>query len=146
MPPIESPARRVLGDKTTNAPIRKQSPLKATKHSHAHEGGLQTHSTVGGSGSSRAGLKRSIDDVEDAERIDSDDSQRSTGTQVLSLLSDSDEDSGVYGSKSSNVIGNAASMSFRQPQHDATPMETTFEIMEEDLSQNTRENLVSSVE
>ncbi|KPI36771.1 uncharacterized protein AB675_11820 [Cyphellophora attinorum] len=128
MPLLDSPTRRVLGDKPTNTPIYKQSLTKPTKDSHVSHQNQQRQSQ-----SVKAGLKRSIEEVEDAERVDSDDSQRSTGTQILSFLNDADEDSSA---------DNAASMLVRQSQQEAAPVETTFEIIEEaELSQHTRESL-----
>lgn len=137
-----SPTRRVLGDKPTNTTIRKQSPIKTTKSHGFREAAQGT--TVEKTELVKAGVKRSIEEVDDAERVDSQDnnSQRSTGTQVLSLMSDSDEESAPFGVGNSDTTDLAASMSIRHSRQEESPIETTFEIMEEDVSQNTRDSLV----
>lgn len=153
----ESPVRRVLGDKPTNAPIRKHSPSKPIKNASQGSSLLTASSSNraptmqsdNASTSPRAGQKRRIDEVEDAERVDWSEpaSQRSDRTQVLSLLSDGSSEAGemsmdaTEGTKSTNAT---SALSFAPSQPESGPMETTFEIHEEVMSQNSRDQLVRS--
>lgn len=141
---MDSPARRVLGNKTTNAPIHKQSPLKTTKSTIASQQGLKTYTSVKPPPASLLGQKRSIEEVEDAERVESqeDNSQQSTGTQALSSEeSDADDDSmgAVMNSRTTNAT---EAMSFGPSQPEVAPVESTFELIEDEPSQNTRDTWV----
>ena len=144
MPAMDSPARRVLGNKTTNNIIRTQSPFKSTKRSAPDQHAIRAGEPPVPSNWSK---KRSIDEVEDAEREDAraDNSQGSTGTQPLSFLSDppsEDEGSIMTGEKPSHT-SNMTGVSFGQSQQDTNVLETTFELMDDEMSQNTRDSLVS---
>jgi hypothetical protein len=154
MASTNSPIRRVLGNKTTNAPIRKQSPSKPIRTATADLEQLNVPSlkvipsveVSDVATSLRAGQKRRIDEVEDAERSDAmEHSQRSDITQTLSLLSDSGSETGDTSmntsdhTKSTNAM---SGLSFGASQPEPAPLETTFEIHEEVMSQHSRDQLV----
>jgi aspartate oxidase len=140
-----SPVRRVLGDKPTNTSIRKQSPTKHTAHKPHNSGAWRTQSSAGiirtESTASRSGQKRSIEEVEDAEREDASaqDSQASDATQALSLLSDASQSRHETAGTSMKL--DEPVRPFAQSQGECAMIETTFEIPDEP-SQNTRDKLV----
>jgi hypothetical protein len=141
----KSPVRRVLGDKPTNTPIRKQSPSKSLFHSaravHNPSVGVSKEDSHTESTSSRLGQKRSIEEVEDAEREDGSarNSQASDATQALSLLSDASKAGDETGNTSMKL--DEPARPFSQSQGELAMIETTFEILDEP-SQNTRDKLV----
>lgn len=154
MAQLNSPSRRVLGDKTTNASIRPQHLSKTVKNptltrdSLSLSYGQPTHSprTSMLFKSPRAGQKRRIDEVEDAEKHDS---QQSTDTQRLSEAGDwlSDESSHmddmmVDSTSHSKSTAQTSLTSFHASQIEQEPAEVQFEIPDE-MSQRTLDKMVS---
>lgn len=146
MSSLLSPSRRALVDKTTNAQVRKQSTTKHVKTAEPPSILLATSlnnrvSQTEIAKSTRAGQKRSIEEVEDVERSErlEEGSQGSNSTQTLSLLSEGDSLNLLDDSRTTNAT---SALSFGPSQPEAPPIETTFEILE-DMSQNTCDQLVS---
>lgn len=98
------------------------------------------------SNSLKVGQKRRIEEVDDVERNDSLElSQRSDGTQTLSLLSGGSSEAGEMSLDVIDCIrptNTTSALSFGTSQQEPGPMETTFEIHDEVMSQNSRDQMV----
>ena len=152
MPQIDSPARRALGNLTTNASIKPQTSVKTWRNPASSRDSLtvsfgETTRSPKPSvvfKSPRIGQKRSIEEVEDPERNES---QHSTDTQPLSQatepLSDSLEDSAMMVDSTTNTRSTAPTSmtSFKDSQAEPEPPEVQFEIHEE-MSQRTLDKMV----
>lgn len=153
MPRMDSPMRRVLGNKTTNASVRPSSPAKTWKHPTTSSDKLSV--SFGESKRSprspqlfkspRIGQKRRIDEVEHHDRHDS---QQSTDTQRLSqatdLLSDDSsemEDLLVDSTENTKSTAHTSLTSFQASQNEPEPVEVEFQIPDE-MSQRTLDKMV----
>lgn len=153
MPRIDSPVRRVLADKPTNASIKSQKSTITWKHPASARDSLSisfsdtTRSPKPSQTSRgpRVGQKRPIEEVEDAERNES---QQSTDTQKLSqatdFLSDGSLDIMVESSTTNTRSTAQTSLtSFHASQAEPEPAEAQFEFeIHEEMSQRTLDKMV----
>ena len=139
---MNSPARRVLGDKDKNAHLRLRSPDRSTsalKHSMAAPSSPRVPPPVTRlSPSPKAGSKRKIGDVEDAERVDPEDNHDSQRTQLLSDSEPEDEPTTEASISNAQTSYDTAETSFSASQN---PLEPQFELPQEEMSQRTLEKL-----
>lgn len=136
-----SPARRVLGDKDRNAHLNIRSP-KGTlpKTMSPPFNAVTTNKTSGTtqlSSSPRAGSKRKIAEVDDAERVEPDHHEDSQRTQ---LLSDSEcgDDRVEHPTSNAQTSYETAETSFNASQN---ALEPQFELQQEEMSQRTLDKL-----
>ncbi|KAK5070981.1 hypothetical protein LTR64_003956 [Lithohypha guttulata] len=139
---MNSPARRVLGDKDKNAHLNIRSP-KRDPTSKSDMATIATSRRIieftQPSSSPRTGNKRKIEEVEDAERVHEDNTSDSQRTQ---LLSDSELDDDRHQNNTSVSVARTsyvtAETSFSASQ---MPLEPHFELPQEEMSQRTLEKL-----
>ncbi len=151
MPRIDSPVRRVLGDKTTNASIKSQKNRMTWKNpasscdslSVSFGDTLQSPKTSSVSRSPRVGRKRKIEEVEEAERNES---QHSTGTQTLSQVTDLLSDGSlnmVDSATNTRSTAQTSLTSFYASQAEVELAEAQFEFeIHEEMSQRTLDKMV----
>ena len=153
MPLADSPARRVLGNKTTNASIKSQKSVKTWNNPTSSRDSLSisfgeiTRSpkpSVNFKGP-RVGQKRRIEEVEDHERNES---QQSTDTQRLSQATDFLSDGSSFPNEmmvdsvsNSKSTAQTSLTSFHASQTEPDAAEAEFEIHEE-MSQRTLDKMV----
>ncbi|KAK5955231.1 hypothetical protein OHC33_003912 [Knufia fluminis] len=132
---MTSPARRVLGDKDKNTHLNPQSP-KSTL-SKPTSAPMKPSTMAQLSSSPKAGSKRKIEEVEDAERVEAGHNEDSQRTQ---LLSDSDLEEEHVEASTSNAQTSyeTAGTSFNASQN---ALEPQFELQQEEMSQRTLEKL-----
>jgi hypothetical protein len=153
MTQIDSPLRRVLGDKTTNASLRSHVSTQTWKNPAASRDNLSvsfgdsTRSPTMSTqfNSPRLGQKRRIEEVEGHEQSES---QQSTNTQRLSqvtnVLSDGSlqiDDMMEDSTSHTKSTAQTSLTSFRASQTEQEPAELQFEIHEE-MSQRTLDKMV----
>ena len=152
MPRIDSPVRRVLADKPTNASIKSQKNAITWKNPASSRDNLsisfgettRSPKTSHTFKSPRVGQKRRIEEVEDAERNES---QQSTDTQRLSqatdFLSDGSLDLMVVSTTNTRSTGQTSLTSFHASQAEPESAEAQFEFeIHEEMSQRTLDKMV----
>lgn len=152
MPRMDSPVRRVLGDKPTNASIKSLKNAITWKNPASSRDSLSisfadTTRSPNASHtfkSPRVGQKRRIEEVEEAERNES---QQSTDTQRLSqatdFLSDGSLDPMVDSATSTRSTAQTSLTSFHASQTEPEPAEAQFEFeIHEEMSQRTLDKMV----
>ena len=141
---MKSPARRVLSHKDRNAHLRLRSPKDSSqtlpKMRPIPSGGSTTRglpAVAQSSSSPRAGTKRKIEEVEDAERVEADQNEHSQRTQ---LLSDSEPEEQHLTTSTSHLQTSyeTAETSFTASQN---TLEAHFELQQEEMSQRTLDKL-----
>lgn len=138
---MASPTRRVLGDKDKNTHLHVRSPkgtlLKTTSALAGTSGPKMPSGMPQLSSSPKAGSKRKIGEVEDAERVEPDQNEDSQRTQ---LLSDSEPEDLRTGALTSNAQTSyeTAETSFNASQNAIEPQ---FELQQDEMSQRTLEKL-----
>ncbi|KAK5074521.1 hypothetical protein LTR24_010153 [Lithohypha guttulata] len=138
---MTSPARRVLGDKDRNAHLNIRSPKSTLlKTMSPPANAITTKKTPGMaqlSSSPRAGSKRKIEEVEDAERVELEQHENSQRTQLLSDSECGDE-CVEHPTSNAHTSYETAETSFNASQ---IALEPQFELQQEEMSQRTLEKL-----
>lgn len=134
---MNSPVRRVLGDKDKNAHLNISSPKKTALDAVPNvTSSPRKPSNMASHSSPQAGIKRKIAEVEDAERVE----EGNNDSQRTQLLSDSEMDVTYVDSSTSNMQQSydTAATSFSASQN---PLEQHFELQQEEMSQRTLDKL-----
>lgn len=134
---MNSPVRRVLGNKDKNAQLNITSPKRIASDSVPNiTSSPHRHPNMASASSPQGGIKRKIAEVEDAERAD----DRNNDSQRTQLLSDDDMEVTYVGSAASNMQQSydPAATSFQASQN---PIEQHFELQQEEMSQRTLDKL-----
>lgn len=152
MPRIDSPVRRVLADKPANASIKSHKGTITWKNPASSRDSLsisfgdttRSPKTSHTFKSPRVGQKRRIEEVEDAERNES---QQSADTQRLSqatdLLSDGSLDMMVDSTTNTRSTAQTSLTSFHASQAEPESAEAQFEFeIHEEMSQRTLDKMV----